>query len=60
MDRQPERERRALPDLALDANVALEELREPARDREPSPVPRCIESPRGPAFTCSNSSKILT
>ena len=24
----------------------------------PRPVPRCIESPRGPAFTCSNSSKM--
>jgi hypothetical protein len=24
----------------------------------PRPVPRRIESPRGPAFTCSNSSKI--
>ena len=37
MHRQPQRERRALAELALDADVAAEELREPPRDREPEP-----------------------
>ena len=34
MDRQPQRERRAFAELTVDADVAAEQLREPARDRE--------------------------
>ena len=37
MHRQPQRERRAFADLALDADVAAEQLREASRDREAEP-----------------------
>ena len=37
MDWKPERERRALAKLAVDAQIAAEELGQPSRDGEPEP-----------------------